>query len=261
MNKQKTHNLFIKPAILIILAFFLISGCFQPSESPRIGAATKTSNQIPQYFAGISVENRPIMYNVLGDGSDITFIISTIHGDEPAGTPLVNYLADYLNNNPDLLTGRKIVILPVANPDGLAAGTRFNINNIDLNRNFHAENRINDPNFGFFALSEPESYIIYMLIHKYNPTRIVSLHQPYACIDYDGPGQDLAQAMAKHCDLPVEKLGARPGSLGAYAGEELGIPIITFEMRENDSNLTTELLWQKYGKSILAAIVFPNNLP
>jgi protein MpaA len=258
MNKQRRHHLYQKSAI-IIFTVFSFSGCVQPPETPKLGTGTKVSVPVPQHFAGVSVENRPIMYNVLGNGSDVTFIIATIHGDEPAGTPLVNYLADYLNSNPELLTGRKVVILPIANPDGLAAETRFNVNKVDLNRNFHADNRINDPNFGLSALSEPEAHIIYTLIHKYKPARIVSIHQPYALIDYDGPAEALAKQMALYCDLPVEKLGARPGSLGAYAGEELGIPIITFEMRENDSNLTTELLWQKYGKSLLAAITFPDS--
>lgn len=260
INRLKSHQMSKKLTVIaMISAVFSISGCFQSPDIPKLGTApTKVIIPPPQSFAGVSVENRPIMYNVLGKGSDVTFIIAGIHGDEPAGTPLVNYLAEYLNNNPNLITGRKVVILPVANPDGLAAGIRFNENKVDLNRNFHAENRINDPNFGPSALSEPESHIIYTLINQFKPARIVSIHQPYACIDYDGPGQDLAQAMALYCDLPVEKLGALPGSLGSYAGEELGIPIITFEMRENDSNLNTQLLWQKYGKALLAAIIYPN---
>ena len=249
--------LYIKSAI-IIFAVFSISGCVQSPEAPKLGTSEKIAVPIPEHFAGVSVENRPIMYSVFGNGSDVIFFIAGIHGDEPAGTPLVNYLAEYLNEKPDMLTGRQVVILPAANPDGLEYETRFNVNKVDINRNFHAENRINDPNHGPSALSEPESHIIYTLIHQYKPARIVSIHQPYACIDYDGPGQELAEHMALYCDLPVTKLGARPGSLGAYAGEELGIPIITFEMFENDSNLNPQLLWQKYGQTLLAAIIYPN---
>ena len=55
----------------------------------------------------------------------------------------------------------------------------------------------------------------------------------------------------------VKKLGARPGSLGSYAGVDLGIPIITFEMLQNDSGLDSDTLWQRYGKALVAAIVYP----
>jgi protein MpaA len=63
--------------------------------------------------------------------------------------------------------------------------------------------------------------------------------------------------MAQYCDLPVRKLGAKPGSLGSYAGETLGIPIITFELPRGASELSLELLWSKYGNTLLAAILYP----
>ena len=63
--------------------------------------------------------------------------------------------------------------------------------------------------------------------------------------------------MAEYCDLPIRKLGARPGSLGSYAGETLGIPIVTFEMLQSDAGLSGERLWRRYGKALLAAIVYP----
>ncbi len=235
------------------------------------------------------------MYYVLGKGDNVTLIMSTIHGDEPAGTPLTNRLADYLNQHSDMLKERKVVIIPLANPDGLAAKKRLNANNIDLNRNFPADNRPNNltesndsslepilrninvkdvngtsqskkdvatlkKEMGPRALSEPESHIINELIKQYKPSRIVSIHQPYGCIDYDGPAEAIAKLIAQYCDLPVQKVGAQPGSLGSYAGETLGIPIITFEMLENDSNLNPELLWQKYYKSLLAAIMYPDHV-
>jgi protein MpaA len=149
------------------------------------------------------------------------------------------------------------VLLPVANPDGMADNTRDNANGVDLNRNFKTNNRINNKEFGYRALSEPEACAIEHLIRQYSPERIISIHQPHACIDYDGPGQSLADRMAQHCDLPVEKLGAKPGSLGSYAGLTLGIPIITFEMAQGDSWISKESLWQRYGDALLAAISYP----
>jgi protein MpaA len=156
-----------------------------------------------------------------------------------------------------LLNGRTIILLPVANPDGVARNTRENAAGVDLNRNFEAANRINTPATGLVHLSEPETRIIKDLIKQHAPDRIVTIHQPLACIDYDGPAAALAARMAEYCDLPVKRLGAKPGSLGSYAGLTLAIPIITLELRQSDSQLAPESLWRKYANTLLAAIVYP----
>ena len=245
-------------ALITVLVF---AGCGKPVRYPEIVDSPRplTSTLPAQYrIAGSSVEGRPMLYTVLGEGPDVIFFLATIHGNEPAGTPLVRRLITHLQQNREILTGRTVVLLPVANPDGLANGTRHNVHNVDLNRNFIAANRRGDVNGGPEALSEPEAKAIYQLIQQYSPDRIVSIHQPLNCIDYDGPGSDLAYHMGRFCDLPVKKLGARPGSLGSYAGVTKGIPIITFEMLAEDSGLGSEGLWRKYGRALLAAITFPN---
>jgi protein MpaA len=118
-------------------------------------------------------------------------------------------------------------------------------------------NRQNRKQYGFSALSEPETRTIERLISQYAPDRIVSIHQPFACIDYDGPAKELAKRMAEYSDLPVKKLGPMTGSLGSYAGLSLGIPIVTLELLSNDENLNQHQLWQRYGKMLLAAITYP----
>jgi len=194
---------------------------------------------------------------VLGQGPDTSFVMAAIHGNETAGIPLVRRLGNELRQNPELLNGRTIVLMSSANPDGVVRGTRYNAHGVDLNRNFEARNRVNSKETGLRALSEPETNTLQQIILKYAPDRIVTLHQPLACIDYDGPAQVLANHMGKYCDLPVKKVGARPGSLGSYAGVTQGIPIITFEMRESDSKLDSQSLWRRYGKALLAAVVYP----
>jgi protein MpaA len=258
---------------LCILLGILSGGCYKPTNYPQVDTSI---NYLPvpvrQSVAGISVEKRPIMYHVIGQGQEVVFFLAAIHGNEPGGIPLMNRLADFLQQNQQkLLRGRTVVILPAANPDGVAENSRYNANGVDLNRNFDTQNRINNKEFGLTPLSEPEAHIINQLIRQYNPDRIVSFHQvmdtgpeglaakmPNGCIDYDGPGQALANHMAKYCDLPVNKLGANPGSLGSYAGLTLGIPTITFEMQKNDSKLNPQILWQHYGNALLAAITYPN---
>lgn len=258
--------------VCALSAVLTLAGCFKPTTYPQLDTSQDyLPIPVRQSIAGISVEKRPIMYHVIGQGPEVIFILAAIHGDESAGIPLAKRLADYLQKQQVLLRGRTVVLMPVANPDGLAKNSRYNANEVDLNRNFESPNRINKEEFGLMALSEPEAHIINRFIRQYTPERIVSIHQvmdtgpeglatlmPTGCIDYDGPGQMLANHIAQYCDLPVKKLGASPGSLGSYAGVTLGIPTITFEMQKNDSNLNPDILWQRYGKALLAAITYPN---
>lgn len=230
-----------------------------PEEKVFKAPCLKTVSPAVQYhIIGSSVENRAIGYLVLGEGQDVIFIIASIHGNETAGTPLVLLLAQYLQDHYDLLEGRKLVILPVANPDGMFNNSRYNANGIDLNRNFPTRNRINSPRFGRAAFSEPETRIIDLLIQQYDPDRIVSLHEPLACVDYDGPGETLAEHMAECCNLSVKKLGARPGSLGSYTGETLGIPTITLELTEHAKQFDSEYLWELYGEALISAVIYPD---
>lgn len=246
-----------------LLAVLNLAGCYEPVNFPEVVSPPKPAVTIaPAYYriVGTSVQGFPLVCQVIGTGTDVTFVMATIHGSEPAGTPLVRQLARYLQEYPDLLNGRTVVLLPVANPDGMARENRYNAHGVDLNRNFEAANRIMDGHSGRTALSEPESRAIRQLVLDYKPDRIVSIHQPLSCIDYDGPAGPLASRMAEYCDLPVKKIGARPGSLGSYAGVTLGIPIITFEMLLADSKLDSQTLWNRYGKSLVAAVVYPDKI-
>lgn len=246
--------------LFVVLAF---TGCYQPTPHPEIVRGPKSlldETVVQRHIVGRSVEYRPIECLVLGEGKDVTLILASIHGNEPAGTPLVQSLGEHLQRYPRLLQRRRVVLLPAANPDGLAHNRRHNARGIDLNRNFTTANRINSPTSGYRALSEPEARVIERLIRQYAPDRIVSIHQSLACIDYDGPAQLLATRMAQHCNLPVKKLGAKSGSLGSYAGVRLGIPTITLELSRRAGRLNRQSLWQRYGAALVAAIVYPDSV-
>jgi len=237
----------------------LATGCQPPAERIRPDHTAP-----PGFFRneviGKSVQNRPIDCWTLGSGPDVTLIIATIHGDEPAGTPLVRRLASHLAQHPTLLAGRTLLIVPMANPDGHVAHRRVNARGIDLNRNYPASNYDSHGDHGHAPLSEPESRALHQLVESRRPARVLSFHQPIrsgsACIDFDGPAADLAAAMAAACDLPVKKLGGRPGSLGSYVGETLGRPIITVELPAESSHWDESTLWSRYGDMLLAAIRF-----
>lgn len=249
------HRLLTRLAPLVALAALV--GCKPPEEKIEPTRPRPPAAIVPQEI-GRSVKGRPIEVWLLGDGPDVTLILATIHGDEPAGTPLVKRLADHLATNRSLLVGRRVIIIPVANPDGMVANTRTNSRGVDLNRNYPADNYKHNGTHGDKALSEPESVALHGLIERHRPARIISLHQPLrwgkACIDYDGPGKALAEAMAATSDLPLVKIGARPGSLGSYAGETLGTPIITVELPRDATQWSEAKLWERYGRMMLAGL-------
>ncbi len=209
---------------------------------------------------GKSYQGKTIECVVHGEGPDVLMVIATIHGNEAAGTPLVAAFSKWLAEHPDKLAGRQVVIVPVANPDGMAAGQRFNTRGVDLNRNFPAGNwQEQGVNLhGNAPLSEPESRVLLQVVCRYFPDRVISIHQPVACVDYDGPGQALAEAMAARCTLPVKKLGGRPGSFGSFVGESLGKPIITLELPK-DAGMDSQVLWKAYGNALIAALEYKHD--
>lgn len=228
------------------------SGTGAAATPPTAPAATAA---VAVATLGRSLDGEPIVATLVGDaGANSVLFLATIHGNEWAGTRLLELLAEHLRAMPDDLHGRRAIIVPLANPDGRAHGSRHNRRGVDLNRNFPSPTFTASPGHGPSALSEPESRAIHAALLDHRPARVVSIHQPWGVIDFDGPAEALAYAMAARCDLPVQRVGARPGSLGSFAGDTLGLAVVTVELRRDDHRLTADDLWQRYGEMLLAAL-------
>jgi protein MpaA len=230
-----------------------VNGCSLPRPQGEKLAA-RCSAPINTYSYSNSAKGKTIKYIKLGEGYNTTLLIASIHGDEQAGTSLLNQFRRYLKKNRNLLCDKTVIIAPIINPDGFAGKTRLNANHIDINRNFPSDNRINDPNSGSFALSESESWGLYKIINTYKPAKVLTFHESLGCIDYDGPAGKIAGRLAAKCKLPVRKLGARPGSLGSYVGLTINTPIITIELTDEDSKKTTKKLWNDYKDMLIEAV-------
>ncbi len=220
-----------------------------------------------QLIAGRSNEGQPIDCFVLGDLSTSDtriLLIASIHGSEPAGTPLLEKLIEQLKcGSVAIPPTTAILIMPNVNPDGVLHGIRRNMRGVDLNRNFPTTNWTAYKNHGDTPASEPETIAIMRVIEDFQPSLIISIHQPIACIDYDGPAsksREIAILMSDACDmkyrLPVKQLGARAGSLGSWAGIGLGIPTITLELPEGVEKLSDNILWTRYGAMLRVAVEF-----
>jgi protein MpaA len=228
---------------------------------PRPPEPEVKTPEVQELVFGRSVGGRPITGEVHGSGQQTILILATIHGNESIGTPLVRRLGAYLSEHPELLQDKRVILVPVVNPDGLVANRRGNLRGVDLNRNFPAWNYSAAHAHGAAPLSEPESRVVYDLIDKYEPDRIISIHQPLTCVDYDGPADALARAMATSSRLPFKRLGSLAGSLGSYAGVTRRIPIVTVEFARSADALGPEALWSRYGHMLLLAVCYPETAP
>lgn len=197
-----------------------------------------------------SRENREIVF-LLSDAqaqSPVdTLIIGVFHGDEREAETLASAFVSQVNPARDF-PGRRVGIVPVLNPDGLAQGTRVNADKVDLNRNYptrdwHSQDEGTPYFSGPAAGSEPETRFILSLLEAYAPRKIITLHTPYRVINYDGPAEALAEAMAACNGYPVvADIGyGTPGSFGTYVGKERNIPTITLELPENEAFTQADL--------------------
>jgi murein peptide amidase A len=177
---------------------------------------------------GYSVENRPI--EAFGDGPLLVF--GAIHGDETESAELCRRWLD--SGFP--ARGGGAIVVPVVNPDGLARRQKDNARGVDLNRNFPARNWSAEHPPGYFPgdapLSEPESAALARLIDERKPRLLVAVHQPFACVNWDGPAEDLVEEMSRLSGLPARaSVGyPTPGSFGSLYGVDRGLPVITLEL-------------------------------
>ena len=186
---------------------------------------------------GHSIEGRAIDLWCDPAGPHGTLIIGGIHGDEAATIDLVR----------EFLPPREhpVALLPLANPDSFAHGSRYNARGVDINRNagFNWRSDSVEPS-GEGPWSEPETRALQEFILHWKPAKIVALHWALGEIDADGvQSTPLAEAMWGALSaaekmpyrLRVTEIGRGqrrlqqiyaecPGSLGQWAGYGLIYP-------------------------------------
>ena len=166
-------------------------------------------------------------------------VLGGIHGDETSSVSLVFRWIAFAQAQPAGIHWR---FVPALNPDGLLQPkpTRVNANKVDLNRNFptpgwqqeapeHWVQRTRkDPRRwpGNTAQSEPETRFVVQTMNQWKPDLIVSVHAPYAVLDFDGP----LEAPHRLGKLFLDRVGIFPGSLGNYGGMHRNVPVVTLEL-------------------------------
>ncbi|MFT5587779.1 MAG: murein tripeptide amidase MpaA, partial [Cognaticolwellia sp.] len=127
----------------------------------ELAAMADSSPLITLVHFGESVDGRPILGLEMGPKDAPSWrITGAHHGDEAISSELAMEVAQALLDNTGawagLIESLHITLIPVVNPDGLAQGSRYNANGVDLNRNYDFE--WGDGTFrGPAPFSEPET--------------------------------------------------------------------------------------------------------
>lgn len=110
--------------------------------------ATQYANIAVLYDLGTTVQNRhvygmKILDNPLQEEDEIPCLfVGCHHGNEKISEEVPMYFLGYILSNygvnPDVtffVDNREIWVIPLVNPDGFANNSRYNANNVDINRN------------------------------------------------------------------------------------------------------------------------------
>jgi protein MpaA len=235
-------------------------------EAKPSGTADNAKSKVPRYVEiGHSVRGRSIMATIYGTGKIRVIVVGGIHGDEPSSSILAKALAATIGR--DGLAGNlSLIIVPDANPDGLVANTRVNANGVDINRNFPSASwKADYPDArhypGTAPATEPETRALMKLIEDYPPNLLITLHGYLGCMNWDGPGEEIARSMASINKYPLcSYLGYdTPGSLGHYVGLDRKIRTVTIELKggnagdrvsENLPALRTAYIYLAFAKTL-----------
>src|SRR3954451_13388861 len=175
---------------------------------------------------GTSQGGAPLVIYSLGDGPKRVLILGGQHGGPEANTvQLVNGLLDYFSSNPEQLPpGIQLDVLLVANPDGLAVGSRQFLSGVDPNRNWGGSDwrtDAYDSNAVFRTglggpepFSEQETRALADWMLQYRPIMTVNYHSAGGFIfgSRDGPAGEITAlyASASGYRAPVPGSGQSP---------------------------------------------------
>lgn len=203
---------------------------------------------------GLSEAGKPIEGYEIGFGENVILLHASLHGDEIGTTDLMNVFVEELRNNPKLVaTTTKLVIIPIANPDGYYDRTdKYNSRSVNLNLNFATSGWQKYGPLGTFAGEEPfsekESQVLKQVVEKYNPVAMIAFHAEGALVSPEsGPSSiALAKWYVKNSGYTYYEYWDYAGTATKWFEETYNKPAITVE-------LTDDLKgdWSKNKKALL----------
>lgn len=197
---------------------------------------------------GTSRKGRSLIAYHFGNKGPVTLYTGAIHGNEISSQRMMQSWISELDANPGKLDGRRVVVIPSINPDGVASGTRNNSRDVNLNRNFPTDNwqkDIDDTDGknkgggGKKPLSEPEAAALASYTKQLNPRLLLSYHAVGSLVIGDGAGTYSGQRANKYANMVGYRNATGEGDTfdysitGAYEDwtwRNQGIPSMTIEL-------------------------------
>lgn len=160
---------------------------------------------------------------------------------------LGNALVEHYAQSADL-HGCRLLLIPSANPDGLAEGYtqdgpgRCNYDGVDLNRDFDANHTVNPVgrNYTPYPFSAPESRALRDLVWAAAPDVVVDFH---GWLNYTIGDSDLAEVFSLHTGLHQKnELGTGASGYFAYWAQLQGAEAILVEFKDTESIVTADVI-------------------
>lgn len=205
---------------------------------------------------GYSVQGRAIIAYYFGSGSSTILYTGGMHGSERSGATTMQAWVTYLQAHAAevIPAGKRVVVVPNTNPDGIATNTRYNANNVNIDRNFETANWKADIETssgiivnggGTSAASEPETKALAALTRQLMPRLEVSYHASGRLVGANKVGDSVAvgDMYAKLVGYETmfydaEAVMGYPmtGEYEDWVGESMGIPAILIELPTASGN-------------------------
>lgn len=151
----------------------------QPEEQDFLTAVDRAADRVTMSTIGTTKQHRPIQLvriTTQRHTANTMLLICSQHGDEPSGREAclttvrdLAYAKD--RKTRDFLARTTVLVIPTANPDGRAADTRTNADNVDINRDH-------------IALRTTEGRAMAAVIRDHRPDVVYDLHEYGATSPY-----------------------------------------------------------------------------
>lgn len=215
-NMRKRLNLklgkaFVLIAVLLtfsLLIYYKSSLAFKNDSENYVDLKIDTTTTTKEEFIekkvfGYSEAGRPIEGYEIGYGEEVILFFGSIHGNEMGTAELLGKLTEETKNNPNLLADtKKLVIIPILNPDGYYDRIdKLNSNEVNLNLNFLTSDwqqygSDNGDYAGDEPFSEKESQVLRNVVETYNPKIMISFHAK-GCLVNPEFSHEASEALAR----------------------------------------------------------------
>lgn len=251
-----------------------LKGRYVTLSALRSNWISQNQNLWPTVF-GKSEENRDLISFRFGTGEKRVLLWSQMHGNESTTTKAVVDLMNLLTSEDAFArtigTTCTVLLIPILNPDGAKAYTRFNANGVDLNRDAQ-------------ELSQLESRALRGIFIDFKPDFCFNLHDQRTMYNVDGttksatvsflaPSYNAERTINSTRKTAMQLIVAMnevlqqniPGSVGRYddtfnencvgdAFQMSGVPTILFEAGHHPGDYQREVTRKHIFNALLAAL-------